>query len=72
MNGMDFATNLVYENKIKNFYNACKFNKDDAFKALCEYIISKKIKVMSSQFLNELFPNDTIIDNYFKELISRK
>ena len=72
MNGMDLAKDLTYENKIKIFYDACKTYKDDAFKALCENIILKNNKTISNQYLNELFPNDTIIDNYFKEILSRE
>ena len=71
MNGMDFAKDLTYEYKIKNFYDSCKDSKDEAFKAMTEYVISNKNTTILNKYLQELFPNNTTLDNYFKEVLSQ-
>jgi len=69
--GMVLAKDLTYESKIKNFYDVCKDSKDKAFKAMTEYVTSNRKTSFSNKYLQELFPNNTILDNYFKEVLSQ-
>lgn len=71
MNGMDIYDSLEYEKQIKKLYEFSKNNSDDKYLyKLVDYFSNSKKEKLDSQCLNELFRNNTLIDNYFKETLS--
>ena len=72
ISGMIIAeyVNFNYEIESKKFYQLCLANsKDDKLTALCEYLVSyNKIKPPKS-YVNLLFPNNSLMDSYFKDVL---
>ena len=70
MNGMDIDDSLDYEFKIDKFYNLSRTSKDINFNILVDFILSNQKSKIKSNVLQELFPNDSLIDKYFLDVLS--
>lgn len=70
MNGMDIDDSLYYEFKIDKFYNLSRTSKDINFNILVDFILSNRKSKIKSNVLQELFPNDSLIDKYFLDVLS--
>ncbi len=71
INGMDISDSLDYEGLVEKFFKLSK-NKavDNDIVKLLEYITSRRIVKMEDIILERLFPNNTLIDKYFLEVLS--
>ncbi len=59
-----------YEIESQKFYNLCFVNsKDDELTALCKHLSSNRETDLPSSYLKLLFPNNSLIDKYFKTVL---
>jgi len=71
MNGMDINDSLSYEDKIIKHYQVSKlYSTDRVFLNFLNFFINHNEKKLDDEEINMLFPNDSIIDKYFIEILS--
>ena len=71
--GMTIADELgfEYESEYKNLYDLSIMNSNDAeLCCLCKFLSSKRQSNFDKAIIKNLFPNETLIDKYFKEILS--
>ena len=71
ISGMEIKNFLDYERMAEEFYELSKKNVQDRnFSRLIEFLISHRSVQLCKDIIKKLFPNDTIIDKYFLEVLA--